>query len=104
MVSRILPFREENKKLLDPIWNRHHIERVEIVLKETLDVKGDSKCIITVVIRGSSYPYQNDYLPVETQQPTPKQSRWINSTTAEMKKIYFRFLCEWSHNQEEFQS
>ncbi|XP_073323963.1 GDH/6PGL endoplasmic bifunctional protein [Pagrus major] len=40
VVSRILPFREENKKLLDPIWNRHHIERVEIVLKETLDVKG----------------------------------------------------------------
>ncbi|XP_036955636.1 GDH/6PGL endoplasmic bifunctional protein [Acanthopagrus latus] len=40
VVSRILPFREENKKFLDPIWNRHHIERVEIVLKETLDVKG----------------------------------------------------------------
>lgn len=41
VVTKILPFRMENKKFLDPIWNKHHIERVEIVLKETLDVKGD---------------------------------------------------------------
>ncbi|KAK5934111.1 hypothetical protein CgunFtcFv8_014534 [Champsocephalus gunnari] len=40
VVTNILPFRVENKKYLDPIWNKHHIERVEIVLKETLDVKG----------------------------------------------------------------
>ncbi|KAM6928275.1 GDH/6PGL endoplasmic bifunctional protein [Xenentodon cancila] len=40
VVSKILPFRVENRKFLDPIWNRHNIERVEIVLKETLDVKG----------------------------------------------------------------
>ncbi|XP_029946787.1 GDH/6PGL endoplasmic bifunctional protein [Salarias fasciatus] len=40
VVSRILPFRKENKDSLDPIWNKHHIERIEIVLKETLDVKG----------------------------------------------------------------
>ncbi|KAF3856203.1 hypothetical protein F7725_016926 [Dissostichus mawsoni] len=40
VVAKILPFRVENKKYLDPIWNKHHIERVEIVLKETLDVKG----------------------------------------------------------------
>ncbi|KAM8867501.1 GDH/6PGL endoplasmic bifunctional protein isoform 1-T2 [Synchiropus picturatus] len=40
VVSKILPFRAQNKKFLDPIWNKHHIERVEIVLKETLDVKG----------------------------------------------------------------
>ncbi|KAM9758479.1 GDH/6PGL endoplasmic bifunctional protein isoform 1-T2 [Menidia menidia] len=40
VVSKILPFRTENRKYLDPIWNRHHIERIEIVLKETLDVKG----------------------------------------------------------------
>lgn len=40
VVSKILPFRIQNKNLLDPIWNKHHIERVEIVLKETLDVKG----------------------------------------------------------------
>lgn len=40
VVSKILPFRKENKKLLDPIWNSHHIERIEIVLKETLDAKG----------------------------------------------------------------
>ncbi|CAL8338262.1 unnamed protein product [Merluccius merluccius] len=40
VVSNILPFRKVNQKFLDPIWNRHHIERVEIVLKETLDVKG----------------------------------------------------------------
>ncbi|KAM9410795.1 GDH/6PGL endoplasmic bifunctional protein [Pholidichthys leucotaenia] len=39
-VSKILPFRIENRKHLDPIWNKHHIERVEIILKETLDVKG----------------------------------------------------------------
>lgn len=41
VVAKILPFRVENKKFLDPIWNRHHIERIEIVLKETLDVKGE---------------------------------------------------------------
>lgn len=41
VVSKILPFRMENRKFLDPIWNKHHIERIEIVLKETLDVKGD---------------------------------------------------------------
>ncbi|TRY69796.1 hypothetical protein DNTS_000586 [Danionella cerebrum] len=40
VVSKILAFRKENKKLLDPIWNKHHIERIEIVLKETLDAKG----------------------------------------------------------------
>uniref|UniRef100_A0A1A7W8L1 Hexose-6-phosphate dehydrogenase (Glucose 1-dehydrogenase) n=1 Tax=Iconisemion striatum TaxID=60296 RepID=A0A1A7W8L1_9TELE len=40
VVSKILPFRIENRKHLDRIWNRHHIERIEIVLKETLDVKG----------------------------------------------------------------
>ncbi|KAM3877618.1 GDH/6PGL endoplasmic bifunctional protein [Diretmus argenteus] len=40
VVSKILPFRINNKKFLDPIWNRHHIDRVEIVLKETLDAKG----------------------------------------------------------------
>ncbi|XP_010894398.1 GDH/6PGL endoplasmic bifunctional protein isoform X2 [Esox lucius] len=40
VVSKILPFRRENSKHLDPIWNKHHIERVEIVLKETLDAKG----------------------------------------------------------------
>uniref|UniRef100_A0A8C7VHE2 Hexose-6-phosphate dehydrogenase (glucose 1-dehydrogenase) n=1 Tax=Oncorhynchus mykiss TaxID=8022 RepID=A0A8C7VHE2_ONCMY len=40
VVSKILPFRRENSKHLDPIWNKHHIERVEIVLKETLDAVG----------------------------------------------------------------
>ncbi|KAF6726115.1 GDH/6PGL endoplasmic bifunctional protein [Oryzias melastigma] len=40
VVSKILPFRKENQRFLEPIWNRHHIERIEIVLKETLDVKG----------------------------------------------------------------
>ncbi len=40
VVSKILQFRKANKKLLDPIWNKHHIERIEIVLKETLDAKG----------------------------------------------------------------
>ncbi|KAM9362071.1 GDH/6PGL endoplasmic bifunctional protein [Symphorus nematophorus] len=40
VVAKILPFRVDNRKFLDPIWNKHNIERVEIVLKETLDVKG----------------------------------------------------------------
>nr|XP_056721234.1 GDH/6PGL endoplasmic bifunctional protein [Euleptes europaea] len=38
-VAHILPFRDQNRRYLDPIWNRHHVERVEIVLKETVDVK-----------------------------------------------------------------
>ncbi|KAJ8360782.1 hypothetical protein SKAU_G00173070 [Synaphobranchus kaupii] len=39
VVSQILPFRKQNRVLLEPIWNKHHIERIEIVLKETLDAK-----------------------------------------------------------------
>ena len=49
MVANILPFRIQNKKFLDPIWNRHHIERVEIVMKETLDVKGDLKTALIML-------------------------------------------------------
>ncbi|KAK7915989.1 hypothetical protein WMY93_011750 [Mugilogobius chulae] len=40
VVSNILQFRMQNKKHLDSMWNKYFIERVEIVLKETLDVKG----------------------------------------------------------------
>ncbi|XP_062853511.1 GDH/6PGL endoplasmic bifunctional protein [Trichomycterus rosablanca] len=40
VVSQMLPFRKKNHKLLDPIWNKNHIERIEIVVKETLDCKG----------------------------------------------------------------
>ncbi|XP_036427051.1 GDH/6PGL endoplasmic bifunctional protein isoform X1 [Colossoma macropomum] len=40
VVSQILAFRKKNNNLLEPIWNKHHIERIEIVLKETLDCKG----------------------------------------------------------------
>uniref|UniRef100_H3DBA1 Hexose-6-phosphate dehydrogenase/glucose 1-dehydrogenase n=1 Tax=Tetraodon nigroviridis TaxID=99883 RepID=H3DBA1_TETNG len=39
-VAKILPFRMDNSGFLDPIWNKNHIERVEVVVKETLDVKG----------------------------------------------------------------
>ncbi|NXT21732.1 G6PE protein, partial [Syrrhaptes paradoxus] len=39
-VAHILPFRDQNREFLDPIWNQHHVERVEIVLKETVDAKG----------------------------------------------------------------
>ncbi|XP_073513024.1 GDH/6PGL endoplasmic bifunctional protein [Phyllobates terribilis] len=39
-VEQILPFRRRHQKRLDPIWNRHHVERVEIVMKETVDAKG----------------------------------------------------------------
>ncbi|XP_052548099.1 GDH/6PGL endoplasmic bifunctional protein [Tympanuchus pallidicinctus] len=39
-VAHILPFRDQNRQFLDPIWNRHHVERVEIVLKEVVDAKG----------------------------------------------------------------
>ncbi|XP_039223233.1 GDH/6PGL endoplasmic bifunctional protein [Crotalus tigris] len=39
VVAHILPFRDQNREKLDPVWNQHHVERVEIVLKETVDVK-----------------------------------------------------------------
>ncbi|XP_038629496.1 GDH/6PGL endoplasmic bifunctional protein [Scyliorhinus canicula] len=39
-IAHILPFRHDNRHSLDPIWNQHHIERVEIVMKETVDSKG----------------------------------------------------------------
>ena len=37
-----LLFRKLNRDLYGDIWNRDHIERVEIVVKEEIDVKGDS--------------------------------------------------------------
>ncbi|KAG9276993.1 GDH/6PGL endoplasmic bifunctional protein [Astyanax mexicanus] len=40
VVAQILSFRKKNSNFLEPIWNRHHIERIEIVLKETLVCKG----------------------------------------------------------------
>ena len=36
-----LLFRKLNQALYGNIWNRDHIERVEIVLKEEINVKGD---------------------------------------------------------------
>ncbi|XP_033105249.1 GDH/6PGL endoplasmic bifunctional protein-like isoform X2 [Anneissia japonica] len=39
-VSSIMPFREINQQAYERIWNKHHVEKVEIVMKETLDVKG----------------------------------------------------------------
>ncbi|XP_043918734.1 GDH/6PGL endoplasmic bifunctional protein [Protopterus annectens] len=39
-ISHILPFRHDNRQFLEPIWNQHYVERVEIVMKETVDAKG----------------------------------------------------------------
>lgn len=39
-VAQILPFRDQNRKALDGLWNRHHVERVEVVMKETVDAGG----------------------------------------------------------------
>lgn len=39
-VTQILPFRDQNRKALDGLWNRHHVERVEIIMKETVDAEG----------------------------------------------------------------
>uniref|UniRef100_A0A2K6GTL0 GDH/6PGL endoplasmic bifunctional protein n=1 Tax=Propithecus coquereli TaxID=379532 RepID=A0A2K6GTL0_PROCO len=39
-VAQILPFRDQNRKALDGLWNRHHVERVEIVVKESVDAAG----------------------------------------------------------------
>lgn len=38
-VAQILPFRYQNCEFLEHLWNRRHVERVEIVLKETVDAK-----------------------------------------------------------------
>lgn len=40
VVAQILPFRDQNRKALDGLWNRHHVERVEIIMKETVDAAG----------------------------------------------------------------
>ncbi|XP_059997505.1 GDH/6PGL endoplasmic bifunctional protein isoform X1 [Lagenorhynchus albirostris] len=40
VVAQILPFRDQNRKALDGLWNRHHVERVEIIMKETVDAEG----------------------------------------------------------------
>ncbi|XP_077007517.1 GDH/6PGL endoplasmic bifunctional protein isoform X2 [Tamandua tetradactyla] len=39
-VAQILPFRDQNRQALDRLWDRHHVERVEIVMKETVDAEG----------------------------------------------------------------
>lgn len=39
-VAQILPFRHQNRQALDGLWSRHHVERVEIVMKETVDAEG----------------------------------------------------------------
>lgn len=39
-MAQILPFRDQNRKALDGLWSRHHVERVEIVVKETVDAEG----------------------------------------------------------------
>ncbi|XP_069893387.1 GDH/6PGL endoplasmic bifunctional protein isoform X2 [Dipodomys merriami] len=39
-VAQILPFRDQNRQALDGLWNRHHVERVEIIMKETVDAEG----------------------------------------------------------------
>ncbi|XP_048206145.1 GDH/6PGL endoplasmic bifunctional protein [Perognathus longimembris pacificus] len=39
-VAQILPFRDQNRQALGGLWNRHHVERVEIIMKETVDAEG----------------------------------------------------------------
>ncbi|XP_008070071.1 GDH/6PGL endoplasmic bifunctional protein [Carlito syrichta] len=39
-VAQILPFRDQNRKALDRLWSRHQVERVEIIMKETVDAGG----------------------------------------------------------------
>ena len=39
-VEQILSFRHRNARYLSPIWNQEHIDRIEIMAKEKLDVKG----------------------------------------------------------------
>ncbi|XP_043849840.1 GDH/6PGL endoplasmic bifunctional protein [Dromiciops gliroides] len=39
-VAQILPFRDQNQNALDRLWSRHHVDRVEIVMKETVDADG----------------------------------------------------------------
>ncbi|XP_071490239.1 GDH/6PGL endoplasmic bifunctional protein-like [Diadema antillarum] len=39
-VQSILPFRVTNREKYGELWDQEHIERVEIVMKEALDVKG----------------------------------------------------------------
>ncbi|CAH1785354.1 unnamed protein product [Owenia fusiformis] len=40
IAKQILPFRFHNTKNYDHIWNRDHIEKIEIMMKEEVDVKG----------------------------------------------------------------
>ena len=41
-VQQIMPFRQRNLKKLFPLWNKEFIDRIDIVMKERLDVKGRS--------------------------------------------------------------
>ncbi|XP_062592528.1 GDH/6PGL endoplasmic bifunctional protein-like [Saccostrea cucullata] len=40
VVKQILPFRTRNAEKLEPILNNEHVERIEIAMKETIDVRG----------------------------------------------------------------
>ena len=39
-VQSILPFRSVNADILGPVWNRNHVQRVEVGVKERLGIKG----------------------------------------------------------------
>ena len=41
-VQQIMPFRQYNSKELSTFWNKEFIDRIDIVMKERLDVKGRS--------------------------------------------------------------
>lgn len=98
VVAKILPFRVENKNFLDPIWNRHHIERIEIVLKETLDVKGrisfyDQYGVIRDII-------QNHLTEVMTLLTSRIPKNLSNTEEVQQNKLHvFRSLLPLAKNQ-----
>lgn len=36
-----------NKDILEGMWNKQHVERVEVVLKESVDVSGKVALVVT---------------------------------------------------------
>lgn len=75
VVQQILPFRMLNHGLYGDMWNRDHIERVEIVLKEQVDVKDRTRFYDEVgVIRDVMQSHLMELLVLVAMEPSDSAS------------------------------
>ncbi|GAB1598946.1 GDH/6PGL endoplasmic bifunctional protein-like [Argonauta hians] len=87
VVKQILPFRIANRDWLEPILNRHSVERVEIVSKEYVGVKGRTKFYNNVgVLRDMMQNHLTELFTLVTME-LPKDSKLENFEEIRENKI-----------------